>query len=108
MACGSNTLRGISIGGKLRHCSVYKGQCILYAYEIEKIRVTIRGKAVNGEYIVGSMLGETEPAAGEYVIEQGGTDFDEGDMDELSLSTRSGTDDHTGEECKINVPWDEH
>jgi hypothetical protein len=76
---------------------------IVFAFEIDKIRVNMRGKVVHGEYIDGAMLAKKEGAA-DYVIERAGQDLDEDESVDFDVMTRSGTDDATGEACEIIMP----
>jgi hypothetical protein len=77
---------------------------IVFAFEIEKIRVNMRGKVVHGDYIDGAMLAKKDNAATDLAIEQAGQNLDEDEIDDFDVTTRSGTDEETGEACEIIVP----
>lgn len=77
---------------------------IVFAFQVEKIRVNRKGKAVSGEYIDGAMLARKEGSASDYVIERAGQELDEDEIDDFDVATRLGTDDETGEACEIIVP----
>ncbi|KAF4633985.1 hypothetical protein G7Y89_g4134 [Cudoniella acicularis] len=70
---------------------------IVFAFEIEKILVNLRGKIVHGEYIDGAMLAKKEGAATDYIVERAGQDLDEDEIDDFDVTARLGTDDETGE-----------
>ncbi|KAK3942415.1 hypothetical protein QBC46DRAFT_256506, partial [Diplogelasinospora grovesii] len=74
---------------------------IVFAFEIEKIRVSMRGQVVHGEYVDGAMLAKKQGSAPDYVIERAGQGLDEDEIDDFDVTTRSGTDDGTGEACEI-------
>ncbi|KAH7128013.1 hypothetical protein B0J13DRAFT_646154 [Dactylonectria estremocensis] len=76
---------------------------ILFAYEVEKIRVNMTGKLSHGRYINGAML-QKESAEVEYVYELAGFDVDEDEMEDPGITFRSGTDDETAEDCFIIIP----
>jgi hypothetical protein len=86
-----------------KHTRTIEGP-LVFAFEVEKIRVNMKGKVVHGEYIDGAMLAKKEGAATDYVIERAGQDLDEDETVDFDVSTRSGTDDATGEACEIIVP----
>lgn len=77
---------------------------IVFAFEIEKIRVNMKGEVVHGEYTDGAMLAKKGDAATNYVIERAGQDLDEDETVDFNVKTRSGTDDATEEACEIIVP----
>jgi hypothetical protein len=77
---------------------------IVFAFQVEKIRVNRKGKAVSGEYIDGAMLARKEGGASDYIIERAGQELDKDEIDDFGVATRSGTDDETGEACEIIVP----
>jgi hypothetical protein len=99
-----------SIGPKGSHKSTNYGKHtrtiavpIVFAFQVEKIRVNRKGKAVNGEYIDGAMLARKEGGASDHVIERAGQELDEDEIDDFDGTTRLGTDE-IGEACEIIVP----
>ncbi|KPM36022.1 hypothetical protein AK830_g10540 [Neonectria ditissima] len=77
---------------------------ILFAYEVEKIRINLKGKVRHGEYVDGAMLARNNIATTDFVIERAGCDLDECEMDDLDVTIRSGIDEETNESCIIIIP----
>jgi hypothetical protein len=74
---------------------------VVFAFQLEKIRVNRKGKAVSGEYIDGAMLAGKAGGADEDVIERAGPTLDEDEIDDFNVMIRSGIDDETEEACEI-------
>jgi hypothetical protein len=101
----------ITIGPKGTHKSTKNNQStrtiegpIVFAFQVEKIRVSRKGNVSHKEYISGTMLGRKEGAESEFVIERAGSKLDEDDLDDFDLTVRPGVDDETGESCDVIVP----
>jgi hypothetical protein len=77
---------------------------IVFAFQVEKIRVSRKGNVSHKEHIVGAMLGRKEGGESELVIERAGSELDEDDLDDFDLTVRSGVKDEAGESCDVIVP----
>ncbi|KAF4625916.1 hypothetical protein G7Y89_g12249 [Cudoniella acicularis] len=75
---------------------------IVFAFEVEKLRVNRKGQATSRKFVDGAMLGRKDGV--QYVIERAGNDIDEDEMEDFGLEAFSGHEDETGVECQIIVP----
>lgn len=76
---------------------------IVFAFEVEKLRISLTGKVIHGEFVRGATLGEAEQAT-EYVVEKAGKGLDEDEVEDFGVQTHLGTDDESGESCQIFMP----
>lgn len=76
---------------------------IVFAIQVEKLRVGKKGEASSKSYVVGAMLGQKLDEA-EYVIEIPQENLDDDDMDDFGIEPCDGLED--GEECRIFIPAD--
>jgi len=72
---------------------------IVFAFQVEKLRVNRKDAASSKPFISGAFLGQADKKA-EYVIERAGEGLDEDDLDDFGVEASSGLDDN-GEECQI-------
>lgn len=77
---------------------------IVFAFQVEKICVSRKGKAISKEYVDGAMLGREDEDTSECIIELAGQGLNEDEIEDFDVATRSGTDDETGETCEIILP----
>ncbi|KAG4438023.1 hypothetical protein IFR05_006482 [Cadophora sp. M221] len=76
---------------------------IVFAFEVEKLRVNRKGQVTRNEFVDGAMLGQREDI--EYVIERVSQDLDEDELEDFGVEACSGIEDETGEECRIICPY---
>ncbi|KAH8896858.1 hypothetical protein GQ53DRAFT_890278 [Thozetella sp. PMI_491] len=76
---------------------------IVFAFELEAIRVNLRGRVKHEEYVDGAMLTKKDGPTADYIIERAGQTLDEDDVDEFDLQERTGIDER-GDPCDIYVP----
>ncbi|ORY04780.1 hypothetical protein BCR34DRAFT_572489 [Clohesyomyces aquaticus] len=101
----------VTVGPKLSHKSSDYRQTtrmiegpIVFAFEVEKLRVNRKGKVKHGEYILGAVLGRGKAEEDASVVERAGNGLDEDEAEDLDVDIRLGADDETGEVCEIVVP----
>lgn len=75
---------------------------IVFAFEVEKLRVNRKGQATSKEFVDGAMLGQKDDV--EYVVERAGNYLDEDEMEDFVVAARLGVEDENGEECQIIFP----
>jgi hypothetical protein len=78
----------------------FKGP-IVFAFEVEKIRVKTSGKVMSKQHISGAMLSTTSDGETDLEVEKAGEQLDEDEIDDLDVETSQGIDDQTGEACVI-------
>ena len=76
---------------------------IVFAFEVEKLRVNRKGQVTSKEFVDGAMLGQKDDI--EYVLERAGVELDEYEMEDFGLEPCSGLEDETDAECQIFVPY---
>lgn len=76
---------------------------IVFAFQVEKLRVSRKGEAISKSYVVGAMLGQRNDKD-EFVIEIPQKNLDDDDMDDFGIEACDGLED--GEECQIFIPAD--
>ncbi|MBE3049829.1 hypothetical protein IMZ48_46495 [Candidatus Bathyarchaeota archaeon] len=74
---------------------------IIFAFQVEKVRVNRKSNATSKGYVVGAVLGQDGKKV-EYVTEVADEDLDDEDMDDAGLESRDAFED--GEKCRIIVP----
>lgn len=79
---------------------------IVFAFQVEKIRLNRKGQLVNGEYVKGAMLGDDNALVDDFVIERAGNELEQDEIDDFGISQLSGVDEETGEDCSIIAPFD--
>lgn len=102
---------GISMGPKVSyspakyntHTRTIEGP-IVFAFEIEKVRLNMKGRIVHGEYIDGAMLAQSKRATTDYVIERAREGLDEEEMMDFDFIARSEIDVETGEHYELIMP----
>ncbi|KAI0193086.1 hypothetical protein F4808DRAFT_442409 [Astrocystis sublimbata] len=75
---------------------------VVFAFQVEKLRVNRKGQASNKEYIRGAML-EHKHEDIEYVIEVADKDLDDDDLLNIGVESCDGLDEN-GEGCRIMIP----
>jgi hypothetical protein len=85
----------------LKHTRVIAGP-ILFAFEIEKIRLNRKREVESSEYIEGAMLGQKSGAIDDFVIERAGSELDNEEIDDFEVVVVSGHDE-SGDEYDIVV-----
>ena len=75
---------------------------IVFAFQVEKLRVSRKDTASSKPFIIGAFLGQMDEKA-EYVIERAGEGLDEDDLDDFGVEAYSGLDEN-GEECQVIAP----
>lgn len=79
---------------------------IVFAFEVEKMRVNRKGKAVSSEYVSGAMLGRTAGVDDELVIERVAGKLDEEEIEDFEVAVETGMDEAVGP-CDVVVPQQE-
>ncbi|KAJ5610789.1 hypothetical protein N7510_007508 [Penicillium lagena] len=90
---------GVSIGPKgshnssnySKHTRTIEGP-IVFAFEVEKIRVNLKGRVVHKEYVDGAMLAKKDIDT-ETVLERTGPDLDEDEEDDLGVTVQEGEEE---------------
>lgn len=82
--------------------TINKAGSIVFAFQVEKLRVNRKGQARSKEFVDGAMLGRKDDI--EYVIERDGEKLDEDEMEDFGLEACMGIEDEDGAECRIIVP----
>ena len=75
---------------------------ILFAFQVEKMRLNRKHKVVSSEYVEGAMLGQKTATVDDYVIERAGEHLEEDEAEDFDVFVVPGHDD--GEDCNIIVP----
>ncbi|KAK1252124.1 hypothetical protein MKX08_003311 [Trichoderma sp. CBMAI-0020] len=75
---------------------------IVFAFQVEKLRVSRKGEATSSSYVVGAMLGERNDED-EFVIEISKQSLDDDDMDDFGVKPCEGLEE-SGERCQIFIP----
>jgi len=74
----------------------------MFAFEVEKLRVGLRGKVSHKRFIKGAMLARGKGGEEEYVVECAGAGLDDEEAEDFDVELRSGVDE-SGEACVIIV-----
>ncbi|KAF3910649.1 hypothetical protein ABW21_db0205587 [Orbilia brochopaga] len=75
---------------------------IVFAFQVDKLRVSRKGVATSKGYTVGALLGQKDEKV-EYVIEMADEDLDDDDMDDFGVESRDGLEEG-GEMCRVVFP----
>jgi hypothetical protein len=75
---------------------------IIFAFEVERLRVTRKGHATSKQFVDGAMLTLNDGA--EYSIERAIEPLDEDDLEDFGVESRPGLEDVDGAGCQIIVP----
>ncbi|KAM0476145.1 hypothetical protein ACHAPX_006562 [Trichoderma viride] len=78
---------------------------IVFAFQVEKLRVSRKGEAISKSYVKGAMLGENNDDEDEFVIEIPKESLDDDDMDDFGVELCEGLEE-SGEKCQIFIPGD--
>jgi hypothetical protein len=76
---------------------------IVFAFEVEKMRVNRKGKAMSSGHVNGAMLGRMAGLDEDLVIERVAGKLDEDEVEDFEVFVEIGTDED-GEACDIVVP----
>ncbi|EQB57005.1 hypothetical protein CGLO_02932 [Colletotrichum gloeosporioides Cg-14] len=71
---------------------------IVFAFQVEKLKISRRGGITSSPYVKGTMLGNQKGATYDFVL--GGDHLEEEEVDDFGLNARLGTDG-TGNQCQI-------
>lgn len=93
----------LSSSGSNQHRRTIAGP-IVFAFEVEKLRVNHRGNVVHKQHIDGALLSKSDGRFVDEVVERAGSSVDDVEMEDLELAIRVGTDDQTDEPCEILMP----
>ena len=77
---------------------------IVFAFQVEKIRINRKGKTSSQEYVDGAMLSRHEGDADDYTFECLGQELDDDEVDDFMVDVRLGYDEVTGDLCKVIIP----
>ncbi|KAI8247715.1 hypothetical protein K4K53_001540 [Colletotrichum sp. SAR 10_77] len=81
-----------------KHSVVIDGP-IVFAYQIEKLKISRKGKASSEGYIRGAMLGNEVPI--DDILELSGDELDEDEIEDMGFNIRDGIEEEAGEQCLI-------
>jgi hypothetical protein len=76
----------------------------VFAFEVEKLRVGLRGKVSHKGFVKGAMLARGKGGEEDYVVEMAGEGLDEEEMEDFDVEVRPGIEDESGEACTIVAP----
>ena len=89
--------------GLQQHTRTISGP-IVFAFQVEKLRLSRKGKVKNEAYIKGAMLGQRKSDADDSVIECVGGSLDEDESVDFGVDIGTATEDDTGEACEVIIP----
>ncbi|THV45989.1 hypothetical protein BGAL_0429g00040 [Botrytis galanthina] len=72
---------------------------IVFAFEVEKLRMNRKGQVKSTEFVRGAMLGQKDEI--ECVLESVANDLNEKELGDFEMEACLGIDDETGTECQI-------
>jgi hypothetical protein len=76
----------------------------VFTFEVEKLRVGLRGKVSHKGFVKGAMLARGKGNEEDYVVEMAGEGLDEEEIEDFDVEVRPGIEDESGKACTIVAP----